>query len=366
MNYDRIPPMNFYPKSIAILRLGALGDICLTIPLVRTLQKHLPQAKIYWIISKGLHSFVEGLEGVEFIVIDKPKSLKDYWRCYRLFREHPFDVLLMPQATMRANLLSLLIRAKEKYGYERLHSRDNQQFFVNHKVPALPEHLLESFLRFAEPFGITEKVINWQLPLTESDWQWAKQQLNLPGKWLAICPAASKTERNWFVDRYVQVVNQLSQRWQFNVVLIGGPSALEKQMAKEIGDQLKVPYVDLVGKSSLKKLAAVIGCTDALISPDTGPAHIATAMRIPVVGLYAVAPAEKTGPYFSQQWTVNKFAQAVQTISHKDPAKVWWHERVHSAEAMKLISVEDVLEKLNTLFTQNHFPQKTSLISERA
>lgn len=62
-------------RSIGILRLGALGDICLTVPLVRLLQKHLPQTEIYWIISRPLYSLVEGLSNVKFIVIDKPKPL---------------------------------------------------------------------------------------------------------------------------------------------------------------------------------------------------------------------------------------------------------------------------------------------------
>lgn len=355
--------MNSHPTSIAILRLGALGDVCLTIPLVRTLQQHLPQTTIYWIISRAMYSFVEGLSGVNFIIIDKPTSLKAYWRCYQQFKQYYFDALLLPQATLRTNLLSLFVRAKQKYGYDRLHSRDGQKFVVNRTVPALPEHLLDSFLRFAEPFGIHDKVMDWQLPFSEADWQWARQQLSVyPGQWLAICPAASKPERNWFVDRYVQMVNELAKRFEFNVVLIGGPSKLEKQMAKEIHDQLQTNCVDLVGKSTLKQLATVIGCAAVVVSPDTGPAHIATAMRIPVVGLYAVAPAEKTGPYFSQQWTINKFPQAVQTILHKDPAKVWWHERVHSPEAMKLISVEEVVEKLNHLFVAINIRSRHAIV----
>lgn len=344
-------------KSIAILRLGAIGDICLTIPLVKTLQKQLPQAEIFWIISRGLYPFVEGLEGVKFIIVDKPKSLKDYWRCYRMLSQYHFDALLIPQATMRANLLSLMIKARVKYGYDRLHSRDGQRFFIHRKVRALPEHLLDTFMRFAEPFGAVEKNIDWTLPLAESDWEWAEQQLaGHTGKWLAICPAASKPERNWFVDRYVSVINELSQHWTFNVVFVGGSSPLEKQMAQEISEKIAVPSVNVVGKTSLKQLAAVLGCVDALISPDTGPAHIASALQVPVVGLYAVAPAEKTGPYFSAEWTVNEFPQAVRTILKKDPAKVWWHERVHSQEAMKLITVEAVLEKLHRLFMELNFP----------
>ncbi|ABS77541.1 ADP-heptose--LPS heptosyltransferase [Coxiella burnetii] len=340
-------------RSIGILRLGALGDICLTVPLVRLLQKHLPQTEIYWIISRPLYSLVEGLSNVKFIVIDKPKTIADYWGCYLQFKSYYFDALLVPQATLRSNILCALTRAKVKYGYGKLHSRDLQRWFVNKTVTAKPEHLVESFLRFAEPFGIFDKEIDWRLPVEESDREWAKSQLaSFPGKWVAICPGASKVERNWLSERYAAVVNQLKKQWDFNVVLIGGTSSLEKKMAQEISDQLDAPSLNLVGKSSLKRLTALLNEVDVLLSPDTGPLHIAQAMGTPVVGLYAVAPPEKTGPYFSQRWVVNKYPLAVKTILKKDPAKVSWHERVHSSNAMKLIEVSEVVSKLDELFSE--------------
>ncbi len=107
-----------------------------------------------------------------------------------------------------------------------------------------------------------------------------------------------------------------------------------------------------MGKSSLKRLTALLDEVDVLLSPDTGPLHIAQAMGTPVVGLYAVAPPEKTGPYFSQRWVVNKYPLAVKTILKKDPAKVSWHERVHSSNAMKLIEVSEVVSKLDELFSE--------------
>ena len=152
-------------RSIGILRLSALGDVCLTVPLTRVLQKHLPQVKLYWIISRLFFPLVQGLKNINFIILNKPKSLSDYWQCYQQLKSCPLDVLLAPQATLRSNILCLLTKAKIKYGYEKLHNRDLQRFFVNHTVSAKSEHLVESFLRFAEPFGITERNIEWGLPI---------------------------------------------------------------------------------------------------------------------------------------------------------------------------------------------------------
>lgn len=345
--------------SIGILRLGALGDVCLTLPLIHVLRRHLPKVRLYWIIGRSFFSLVQGLENVHFIVLDKPKSLGDYWQCYQQLKSYPLDVLLVPQATLRSNILCCLTKAKVKYGYEKLHSRDLQSFFVHQTITAKSEHLVRSFLRFAEPFGITNRNIEWKLPIEGKDYEWAKAQLShyaTAARWLAICPATSKEERNWFSNRYASVVNQLlEKRWDFNVVLVGGLSAVERHMAQEINHQLIKPALNLVEKSSLKQLAALLSEVDILLSPDTGPLHIAQAVGTPVVGLYAVAPSEKTGPFFSQKWVINKFPQAVKTILHKDPSKINWNKRVHSRKAMTLITVDEVRDKLEKLFIELQF-----------
>jgi heptosyltransferase I len=104
--------------------------------------------------------------------------------------------------------------------------------------------------------------------------------------------------------------------------------------------------LDLVGQTTPRQLAAILGRTKVLVAPDTGPVHIATAVGTPVVGLYAVARAELTGPYNSQHLVVNRFPEAVRTILGKEPGEVSWKTRVKSSRAMELITVEDVLTKL--------------------
>ena len=158
----------------------------------------------------------------------------------------------------------------------------------------------------------------------------------------------------------MQALNELSERWSFNVLLVGSPSDEERVIAQEIENQLTVPCLNLVGKSTLKKLTALLDSVDALLSPDTGPLHIAVAVRTPVVGLYAVASPEKTGPYFSREWTVDKYPQAVKSILGKDPNKVSWRQRVHSPHAMALITVDDVVQKLDALFRHLKFPDSAN------
>lgn len=344
------------PSSIAVLRLSALGDVVMTLPLLRTLQKAFPRSKLHWIVSRPFHAVVEGVSGVELIVIDKPRGPLSYWRLYRQMRAYEFDWLLVPQASMRANLVTAVTRAKRKIGFGALHSRDLQRWFVNETVPAEPEHLIDSFLRFATYVGAREHVLDWNLPLREEEIAWARRQVaGCRGIKLAVVLAASKAERNWPVARYREALARIAARWPLSVVLIGGPGEAERALAAELQRDLRAPVLDMVGRTDLRQLAALLGQVDALLAPDTGPLHIAQAMKTPVVGLYAVAPSKKTGPYLEPQWTVDVFAEAAASILGRGPGRIGWRQRVHDERALQLIQVDDVVDKLEKLFEHRGF-----------
>ena len=104
---------------------------------------------------------------------------------------------------------------------------------------------------------------------------------------------------------------------------------------------------NLVGQTKHKQIAALLGEVDCLIAPDTGPAHIAVAMNTPVIGLYAVARSGLSGPYQAPSYTVDKYPEAVEKYLGKSYSEAGWHERVHHADAMDLITIADVLEQLD-------------------
>lgn len=332
-------------KHIAMVRLSAIGDVVLFIPLVRTLQAHLPHAKLTWIIDKSAYPMVEGLSGVNFIVIDKPKGIKDFLAFRERMRPYKFDVLLATQASYRANLMYPFINAKRKIGFDYKRAQELHFLFVKERVKAGNDHILEGFLRFAEKLGITSPVIEWDLPLSEADKAYADSLLP-KGPVIAINPKASKEERNWLLDRYISLIKEIKRRYGVPVILTGAPH--DKSFTDEIAKQ--VPVIDLVGKTSLKQLACVLSKVTVLIAPDTGPAHIATAVGTPVIGLYAVAPFGKSGPYLSKAHVIDKFQEGVVKLLKKDPARLSWYAKLHHPDSMALITVNDVLLKLGHFF----------------
>src|SRR5690606_37142742 len=114
----------------------------------------------------------------------------------------------------------------------------------------------DSFYAFIEYLGVPPSAPQWQLPLSEADQEFARQQLQQRAT-VVICPAASKDERNWLPERYAAfadyVVNQ-----GFQVVVCGSPAAREVQLAAQIEAAMQQQALNLVGQTSLKQLAAVL------------------------------------------------------------------------------------------------------------
>lgn len=318
------------------------------VPLIRTLQSHFPNTKLTWIISRPAYFLVEGMDGVEFIVIDKPNSVADFWRFKQQMRHRHFDVLLAPQASFRTNLLYPLIKAKRKIGYDNHRANDGHRWFIKEKITPGLEHTLEGFLKFVEPLGIKEKVIHWDLPISEADYAWADNHLPKSGPILVVNPAASKPERSWLVERYIEVLLETKKRWQVEIVLTGGPGDYDRQLAEQIAKT--IPVVDLVGKTKPKQLLAVISRAKAVLCPDTGPSHMAAAVNTPVVALHAVTNPLVSGPYMFPDLVVNRYPDAVQKFLGMPYEQHVWGTHVHGEQTMKLISVDEVLDKLGKVF----------------
>lgn len=334
-------------NSICIVRLSALGDVLMLVPLIRTLQAHLPHVRLTWVICRPAYDLVEGLDGVEFVVLDKPKNPLDYWRFGRTMRHRSFDVLLAPQASCRANLLYPFIKAKRKIGYDALRAKDLHRWFVHEYISPGSEHTLDGFLKFAAPLGIKEKVIRWDLAITQQDYEWADAHLPKGRAILVVNPAASKPERSWLVTRYIEVLQQAQQRWNVHVVLTGGPGDYDRTLADAIAQA--VPVTDLVGKTKPKQLLAVLSKAHAVLCPDTGPSHMATAVNTPVIALHAVTNSLVSGPYSFLHLVVDKYPLAIEQILGVPYARHTWGTHVHGNDAMKLISVDDVLARLELI-----------------
>ncbi|MDH5180675.1 MAG: glycosyltransferase family 9 protein [Gammaproteobacteria bacterium] len=337
-------------QNICLLRLSAVGDICHTLPVVRTLQAALPRARITWIIGKTEYSLVSDMANIEFIIFDKSKK----WRAYQAVRQQlagrRFDVLLHMQMSLRASMISLLVNSPRKLGFDKQRAKDLQWLFTNERIEYKPrQHVIDSFFGFTEALGISEHLYQWDIPIPESDRAFAAQHLSASQPVLVISPCSSMAYRNWNTAGYVAVAEYAVAKHGMQVVLTGGPSAIEKQYAEAIRQQVQVPVTDLIGQTSLKQLLAVLSAATAIVAPDAGPAHMGTAVGTPVIGLYATTNPDRARPYLSAEFTVNRYAEAIRDKFGKAVDEVPWGTRVREAGTMDRITVADVTGKLDQI-----------------
>lgn len=337
-------------NSICIVRLSALGDVLMLVPLIRTLQKFLPNAKLTWVIAKPAYDLVASIDGVEFVVIDKPNNFLDYWRFWRKFEHRKFDVLLAVQSSFRANLLYAFIKAKRKIGFDKLRAKDGHQWFVNETIEPGKDHTLYGFLRFAKALGIEDTDVRWDLKIRQEDLDFAWR--NLPKKnnkpLLLINPAASKPERSWTVAGYVAAIKYAQNQYNAEVVLIGGPTAHDLELGKAI--QKEVNVLNLIGKTKLPQLLAIISLADVIICPDTGPSHMGTAVSTPVIALHAVTSTDVSGPYIYKHLCVDMYPEAVKKILNRTMENNIWGTHAHGSQTMDLVKINDVMNRIDKVF----------------
>ncbi len=336
------------PESLCILRLSAIGDVTHVVPIVRTLQKHWPNTRITWIIGKREASLVSGISGVEFILFDKNLGINAYREIRKTLSKCSFDILLHMQMSLRASLLSVLIKAPIKLGFDFKRAKDFQWMFTNHKIDSVSQqHVLDSFFEFPKAMGLFDRVTEWDIPLTPEARDWAKKQCKDKHPILVISPCSIHAYRNWIIEGYAAVAEYAHTTHCMHIVLTGGPSALEKSVGDAIVAQSEATITNLIGKTTLKQLLAVIALASVVISPDSGPAHLATAVGVPVIGLYASTNPDRARPYLSQQWTINRYPQALLREHGMTEKQAPWGMRVRSAHAMRAIKAQDVCRMLD-------------------
>lgn len=333
------------PENICLLRLSALGDCCHAVALVQAIQRQWPRAHITWITGKIEAQLLQQLPDIEVIVFDKQAGLRGYVDIWQKLRGRRFDALLHMQAAMRASLLSLGLRARYRLGLPRDRAKDGQWLFTSHKVTALGEHVVDGFMGFGKALGLTDLQPRWQFPLQQEALAWARQYLG-ERPLLLICPASSKSYKNWTAEGYAALADH-AHRQGMKVMLIGSPAPTERELAARIATLTDSIDENLVGKTSLPQLLALISLADLVLAPDTGPAHMATMVGTPVIGLYAHHNPRRTGPYLHRAYVVSAYEQALLAETGKSAAQQPWRTRVKNPDAMRLITPEMVIARFD-------------------
>lgn len=334
--------------------------------MVRAIRRAWPDTRISWIIGQTEHSLLEGLEGVEFLVLDKRAGRRGMRDLRARLAPRRFDLVLQMQASFRASRVALMTGCRRRVGFDRPRARDLQWLFTTERIAHRPgQHVMEALFGFAEHLGIeTPAEPRRDFPLTARDREVARA-LAPDEPFCLMSPLSSQRRgafRNWPAERYAEVARHVVEDLGGRVLLTGSGTPPEREYAAVIGALSGVS--DFNGLTTLKQLAALIGRARVVVCPDSGPAHIAAAMGVPVVGLYASSNPRRTGPWGSGEYVVNRYPRAVRRLLGKRVEDIRFGRRLKRPRAMHEIAAGDVIEAVDRAWTGG--PDRSREAAEQA
>jgi heptosyltransferase I len=235
-------------------------------------------------------------------------------------------------------------------GFDRARARELQWLFTNAQVaPREREHVLDGLFGFAEALGLRQRSMRWDIPLPEPALDYARRAIPDGQPALVISPCSSHALRNWSAEGYAAVADHAAARHGLRVLVCGGRSELELRYGERIAALMRQPCENLVGKDTLVELLATLQRATALVSPDSGPVHMATTVGTPVIGLYAATNPARSGPYYSRPWCVDRYDAAARKFMGRPAAELPWTEKIEQPGVMDLITPADVIDRLDAL-----------------
>ena len=194
-------------------------------------------------------------------------------------RGRQFDVLMHMQLALRASLLSTLVPAKIKLGFDRQRARELQWLFTTNRIrPAERQHVMDALFGFAEKFHVYEKLLRWDIPIPRGRARLrAARDSRRRADARSSVPAPAIGCATGGAEYYAQVADYAVSALGLRVVLCGGRSEIERRMGEEIVRHMKQRCENTIGQDTLLEfLATLERATVAAVTPDSGPAHMAT------------------------------------------------------------------------------------------
>ncbi|MEW6721359.1 MAG: glycosyltransferase family 9 protein [Thermodesulfobacteriota bacterium] len=278
--------------KILLFKPGAIGDMLQLSPVVRALKERMPNARIVLMTGGAASAELFSHDPLvdEILVFDR-KGEHRPWRAFMKLwaevRRRRFDLVVNYQ---RSNLKGWLLLAAAM----------PCRILVYRKARRRPVHAVENHLEAVAPLGIDPRSADRRLELHLSDdaVRWAGELAAREGAegrpLVALNPGASHPVNRWPAERFAALAGRLRNELGAAVILVGGPG--DRELADAVCGGAGVPIVDLAGRASLLQTAAVLRRCMVVVSGDTGPMHMATAVGTPVVALFGAADPDRTGP----------------------------------------------------------------------
>ena len=287
-----------------------VGDAVLALPALRDLSGSLPENKIWMAARDWVRKVFAGEEFVSgFISLPRSLSFRGLRRTAGEIRGHKFDAGLLLPNSFGSALIFYWAGIPERWGY----ARNGRKILLTRSVPFPPplprKHQWEFYRELVSKLGFSSSKRDFSLTVSPEEKRWAEdtlssQGINLKKPVAAINPGAYYgAAKRWPPDYYARL-SELMDQAGVQIVIIGSPSELP--LAEEICRHMSFSPVVMTGKTDIRELAGILTQADLCVTNDSGPMHLANALKIPVVALFGPTDPEVTRPFQSPSSYIQK------------------------------------------------------------
>jgi heptosyltransferase I len=286
-------------RRICVVRTSALGDVVHALAMVNGLRGGYPEAHITWVLHPLGHEVVCRQREVDrFVVFPRHGGIAGWRRLAGELRAERFELAITPQVSAKAGLVTALLDAEVKLGFDWWRSRELHWWVTTHHIPHRPPgHVQDAYLEFLDWLEIPRGEPRWDLVFTQEELAWREEfyaRLGRPA--VAFVVASSRPVKDWQPDGYARVMEHVHGALGLQPLIVGGPSPRERAAAESIIGRCRAPVVAALERPVRPMLLRLSGAA-VVVAPDTGPLHAAVALGVPTVGLYGASDPRRCGPY---------------------------------------------------------------------
>ena len=286
-------------RRICVVRTSALGDVVHALAMVNGLRAGYPDAEITWVLHPLGHDVVCRQPAVDrFVVFPRHGGLSGWRQLATALGPGRFDLAITPQVSAKAGLVTALVDAEVKLGFDWRRSRELHWWVTTEHVPhRRPGHVQDAYFEFLDWLEVPRGEPRWDLVFDAEELAWRGSFLAGLGRpAAAFVVASSRPVKDWSVEGYARVMEHVDAVLGLQPLIVGGPSRRERAVADAIVARCRAQVVVALERPVRRTLLQLSGAA-VVVAPDTGPLHAAVALGVPTVGLYGASDPRRCGPY---------------------------------------------------------------------
>ncbi len=291
-------------KRVVVRGTNWVGDAVMTVPALRALRSLFPDAHITLATRGWAQGLFADADFIDDIQVHEGTGLRSVVNQVRAWQKRDFDLAVLFPNSLESALVAALSRVPVRTGY----ATEGRQRLLTHPLP-LPEwrssrHEIYYYLNIVEQLGVVENQASQpdgSLTVGEAGKSEARALLRSHGvsgerRLIALCPGSINSRaKRWPTDRYAALGDRMISELDAEVVLIGSEGELE--VSSQVSRAMQRTPIVLTGKTNLTQLVSVLSVVDLLVTNDTGPAHIASALGRPTLVIFGPTNPLTTRPY---------------------------------------------------------------------